>query len=195
VTLANAITLLRMGLSLLFGWLWASGHHRAALGAFAAAAVSDVLDGLAARALDQRTRLGALLDPAADKLMMLVAFVVGVRVGAVPWGLAAVVIGRDLVVTAGAGLLALVLRGHLDPARLRPTRIGKYSTMAEALTIGLALLTSSRSAPALEPWLAPLVLLTFALAGVSALQYAGRALLLLVEEGRRARAVPLPGAA
>jgi cardiolipin synthase len=185
VNLPTAVTVLRIVLIPIFGWLWARGRHEAALWAFAVAASSDLLDGFLARALDQRTRLGAILDPAADKLMLLVSFLVGASVGAVPWWLAGLVIGRDLFVSAGTATLALLLRSRLEVNRIRPTRIGKYTTVFEAVTIGLSLLASTRHASALRPWLAPLVLATGAFSVVSAAQYAGRGVLLFVEHRAR----------
>ena len=73
-TIANAVTLARLVLIPCFGFLWWRGQHGAALAVFAGAALSDWLDGFLARVLDQRTRLGQILDPAADKLLLLVSF-------------------------------------------------------------------------------------------------------------------------
>lgn len=143
MTVATLLTLTRIALIPVFAVLWLHGRHEAALWAFAIAAISDGLDGLAARLLDQRTRLGALLDPAADKLMLLVSFLVAASVGAVPVWLAVLVIGRDLLVSLGAGALLLLRRGRLPTERLLPTRIGKYATVLESLTILLPLLAGA----------------------------------------------------
>jgi cardiolipin synthase len=173
MTVANLFTLLRIVLIPVFGVLWLKGLHTAALWTFAVAGVTDLLDGFLARYLDQRTRLGSFLDPAADKLMLLVSFLVAASLGAVPWWLAGLVIGRDLVLTAGVALLALVLRGRFARQRLRPTRIGKYSTFLQLATIALALLARAVDGrrDALRPWVAALVLVTCLLTVASALQY------------------------
>ncbi|HSB21131.1 MAG TPA: CDP-alcohol phosphatidyltransferase family protein, partial [Anaeromyxobacteraceae bacterium] len=63
MTLPNALTGLRLLLAPVFLWLYVTGDTVRAVAAFAAAAATDVLDGLAARALDQRSRAGAILDP------------------------------------------------------------------------------------------------------------------------------------
>ena len=69
VTLPNGLTVLRLLLAPVFLMLYARGDTVRALAAFAAAASTDVLDGLAARVLSQHSRLGAFLDPIADKFL------------------------------------------------------------------------------------------------------------------------------
>src|SRR5437764_640434 len=81
------------------------------------ACLSDWLDGLLARVLNQKSRLGQFLDPAADKLMILVCFLVAAALHAVPKWLAVLVIGRDVVLASGGALFAFVLRGRYPSAR------------------------------------------------------------------------------
>jgi cardiolipin synthase len=171
MTLANLITLLRIVLIPCFGYLWWRGAHGAALAVFAAASLSDILDGFVARVLDQRTRLGQILDPAADKLMLLVSFLVAAALGVVPRWLAALVIGRDVVLASGGALFAFVLRGRLGFERWTPTRIGKYATFAQVLTIGLGLLARTISSETLLPYVGALAIVSAALTAVSGLQY------------------------
>jgi cardiolipin synthase len=171
MTLPNLFTALRIALIPVFGWLWFTGRHGAALWCFAVGALTDVLDGFLARALNQKSRLGALLDPVADKLTLLVAFLVGAHVGGVPWWLAALVIGRDVVLSLGAALFAFAVRGRLDPKRWQPTRLGKYSTFFQLSTIGLALLARAGDLEALRPYVGALVLISAALTAASGLQY------------------------
>lgn len=183
MSIPNAVTLLRIALVPVFGWLWLSGRPGAALCVFAAGALTDLLDGFLARALGQRTRLGQLLDPAADKLTLLVAFLVAAAIRAVPWWLAIVVIGRDLVLSIGAALFAFVVHGKFDRSRWTPTRIGKYATFYQLLTIGLALAAHAASADALRPWVAALVLITAALTAMSGIQYVSTAIRALSTDG------------
>ncbi len=75
LNLANGLTALRIVLAPVFLLLYVEGDRLRALAAFAAAAATDVLDGLVARALRQHTRLGAFLDPIADKLLAACALV------------------------------------------------------------------------------------------------------------------------
>ncbi|BDG07427.1 CDP-alcohol phosphatidyltransferase family protein [Anaeromyxobacter paludicola] len=135
LTLANLLTFARILLAPVFLVLYVRGETVRALSAFAAAAATDVLDGLVARALDQRTRLGAFLDPAADKLLAACALVALAARGGLPWWLPALTISRDAAQLLGAG--ALRLSHHRVP--IAPTRIGKYATFALAVTVLLAL--------------------------------------------------------
>ena len=154
-----------------FGVLWWRGQHGAALAVFAAASLSDWLDGFLARVLDKRSRLGQILDPAADKLLLLVSFLTAAALGAVPRWLAALVIGRDVVLASGGALFAFVLRGRLGPERWKPSRIGKYSTFTQVLTIALALAFNLTRAEWLRPYVGAFVVLCAVLTMFSGVQY------------------------
>lgn len=134
-TLANGLTVLRIVLAPIFLVLYVQGDRMRALAAFAAAAATDVLDGLVARVLRQHTRLGAFLDPIADKFLSGCALVALAATGRLPWWLAALVVTRDLAQLAGAALL----RTTHHPVPVAPTRIGKYATVALAATVVVAL--------------------------------------------------------
>jgi len=183
VNLPNALTLLRIALVPAFGWLWLAGHHRLALLAFALGGLTDLLDGFLARTLNQRTRIGALLDPIADKLTLLVAFLVGASDGAVPWWVAAIVIGRDIVLTIGAAVFIFLVHGKLDPVQWHPTRIGKYATVFQLATVGFALVTRAAEAPALYPWAGAIALIAAALTVLSAIQYVSTGIAALQTKG------------
>jgi cardiolipin synthase len=135
VNLANGLTALRIVLAPVFLLLYVGGDRLRALAAFAAAAATDVLDGLVARALHQHTRLGAFLDPIADKLLAACALVALAATGRLPWWLPALVVSRDLAQLAGAAILRTT--HHAVP--VAPTRIGKYATFALAFTVVVAL--------------------------------------------------------
>jgi cardiolipin synthase len=172
MTLPNLITMLRIVLIPVFGFLWWKGDHLAALIVFSVASLSDWLDGFLARALDQRSRLGQILDPAADKLLLVVCFLVAAALNAVPVWLAALVIGRDVVLASGGALFALVLRGRYPSAKWKPTRMGKYSTFAQVFTIFFALAMEITHATALlQPYVAALGVTCAALTIVSGTQY------------------------
>ncbi|MFH1131773.1 MAG: CDP-alcohol phosphatidyltransferase family protein, partial [Pseudomonadota bacterium] len=85
MNLPNTLTVIRLVLIPVFGVSLALSHVDIALWVFVVAGVTDYLDGLAARVLDQRTKLGALLDPAADKLLLHVAYVSASCGGVLPW--------------------------------------------------------------------------------------------------------------
>ncbi len=171
MNIPNLITLLRIALVPVFGALWLTGHHAPALILFTLGALTDILDGLLARALNQKTELGALLDPTADKLTLLVAFLVGATTGGVPWLLAAIVIGRDVVLVMGAALFAFFVHGRLDPPRWRPSRLGKYATFYQLLTIGLALASRAHGFESLRPWVGALAIIAATLTVISGIQY------------------------
>jgi cardiolipin synthase len=171
LTVPNALTLLRMLLTPLFGYCWWRHRYGLAIAAFAAAGLTDLLDGFAARILDQRSKLGQVLDPAADKLLVMVTFVVAAATGAVPRWLAALVIGRDVLLASGGALFAFVVRGILGPERWRPTRLGKYATFFTVCTIGLALLHSITEREQLRPFVGALGVMSAATTTVSGVQY------------------------
>ena len=170
-TVPNALTFGRILLTPFFGYFWWRHWYELAIVTFAVASASDFLDGLAARVLDQHSKLGQFLDPAADKLMVLVTFIVAAATGAVPVWLAALVIGRDVVLATGGALFAFVFRGRLGPERWRPTRIGKYATFYTVGTIGLALLHSMTGYERLRPFVGALGIMCAACTIVSGIQY------------------------
>ena len=171
LTVPNGLTVLRIVLTPFFGYFWWQHWFVLAIATFAVASASDFFDGLLARILDQRSKLGQFLDPAADKFMVLVTFLVAAATGAVPWWLAALVIGRDVILASGGALFAFVYRGVLGPERWRPSRIGKYSTFYTVGTIGLALLHSMTGWERLRPFVGALGIMCAACTIVSGVQY------------------------
>jgi cardiolipin synthase len=171
MTIANAVTCLRIVLVPVFGYLWWRGLHTWALIVFAVASLSDWLDGFLARLLDQKTRLGQILDPAADKLLVLVCFLVAAALHAVPRWLAWLVIGRDVVLASGGALFTFVLRNRRSPHRWKPSRIGKYSTFSQILTIGAALAEQMTGAPWLRPYVEAFSVMCAVLTATSGVQY------------------------
>ncbi len=135
LNLANALTSLRIALAPVFLVLYVHGERVRALAAFAAAAATDVLDGLVARAMRQPTRLGAFLDPIADKVLAACALFALAASGQLPLWLPLLVVTRDLFQLLGAAILRTL--HHAIP--VAPTRIGKYATFALAATVLLAL--------------------------------------------------------
>src|SRR5262249_28729546 len=112
MTLANAFTAARIVLIPIFGACWYRGDATRALWIFGAAAATDLVDGFLARYLNQRSRLGALLDPIADKMLIFVALVVGVLVRAIPLWLFVVIFVRDAMLAIGAILFSTRWRDH-----------------------------------------------------------------------------------
>jgi cardiolipin synthase len=102
INVPNVLTTARLVLAPVFLWLYLKGDEDGALIAFAVAAATDALDGLAARMLRQQTVLGAYLDAAADKLLVACALVALSVKGQVPWWLTGVVVGRDVLLAVGS---------------------------------------------------------------------------------------------
>jgi cardiolipin synthase len=168
-TLANALTGLRLVLAPVFLVLYVEGHRLRALAAFAAAAATDVLDGLVARALRQSTALGAALDPIADKFLAACALIALAATGRLPLWLPVLVVTRDAVQVAGAALL----RSSGRAVHIAPTRIGKYATFALAVTVVLALASDFGAYPraAAAPYVAAMALLSAECVALSFGQY------------------------
>ena len=91
--------------------------------------VSDALDGFLARSYQWKTTLGAYLDPIADKLMLLSAFLAFAVLGWIPWWLATIVIARDVVLLIGAISYHLVTR----KLQMEPLAISKINTFAQII--------------------------------------------------------------
>lgn len=129
LTPANQLTLLRLLLIPAFVILLVYGYLGWALGMFLLAGVTDGLDGLIARWSGQRTDLGAWLDPAADKLLLLTAFVVltlpdlGLT-NRIPLWLTVLVISRDVVIVLTVAIVNLAV----GPRTFRPSVFGKAAT-------------------------------------------------------------------
>jgi cardiolipin synthase len=170
LNLANALTALRIILAPVFLVLYVGGGRLRALATFAAAAATDVLDGLVARVLRQQTRLGAFLDPIADKFLAACALVALAATGRLPVWLPVLVVSRDLAQLAGAALL----RGMHHPVPVAPTRIGKYATVALAMTVVLALADDFGAGPGgeLAPFVIAVALLAAECVAISFAQYA-----------------------
>ena len=137
--LPNLVTVVRFVLVAPAGWLLWHSAVTEALVLIAIAGLSDAVDGLLARRFNWRTRFGAIADPAADKLLSLVVFVVLAMQGHVPWWLLGIVVGRDLVIVCGAFAYRQVL-GNFDvePTLLSKVHTGLLVAMLLFVLVGLA---------------------------------------------------------
>src|ERR671910_1820756 len=117
----NALCILRMLLVVPVGWLLFTDNYRVTLLVFAFAAATDGLDGYLAKRFGWTSELGKLLDPLADKLLLVSMFIVAAWIGLVPTWLTAAAVARDVLI----GLGALVFHFWFGPLRGRPTIISK----------------------------------------------------------------------
>lgn len=132
--LPNALCVLRIALIVPIAAALLAGQPQPALLVFAVAALTDVLDGFLAKRFGWQTELGKRLDPLADKLLLVTVFAVVAWLGQAPWWLAAAVVMRDVVITAG-GLCYLWLYG--DPQG-RPSVVSKLNTFLQvAFVLGV----------------------------------------------------------
>ncbi len=167
---ANLLTAFRILLIPVFVSLLIYERHTAAGLVFVLAGVTDGLDGMVARRTGRQTRLGALLDPVADKLLAVSSFVTLSLRGPIPVWFVVLVISRDLIISLGA-LILFLTEGSLEIA---PSRIGKTATFLQFLTILLTVLVMMDGRVAL-PWRASLFAAA-ALTALSGLQYLARGL-------------------
>jgi cardiolipin synthase (CMP-forming) len=137
--LPNAICIARMLLAAPLAWLIVEGRYVAALVLLVIAGLSDGLDGFLAKRFDWRTRLGGLLDPAADKLLLVSVFITLAYIELIPVGIVAIVVGRDAVIVAGA----LCYQLFIAPVEGEPAVISKLNTLCQ---LGFCFLTLTAAA-------------------------------------------------
>lgn len=158
MTIPNQITIGRIllipvfvTLAVYYGRSVSLGHpdetlRMATIAVFFAAAVSDGIDGWLARRFQLKSRLGAVLDPIADKGLMLAA-IITLSVTKWPYELPlwypVLVIARDIIIVTGCGVLRF-LNNHLE---VKPSIPGKISTFFQMLTIAAVMLQWSHAEP------------------------------------------------
>ena len=149
VTVPNLLTVFRMVLIPVFVSLLFYQRFVLALAVFVLAGVTDGLDGLLARRFDQKSQLGTILDPIADKLMLVTAFVV-LSMSAVfpkplprhlpvPFWVTAAVISRDVFILVGAAAINIVTGFR----RFRPSILGKINTAVQIFAIAAIMFATS----------------------------------------------------
>lgn len=166
LNLPNIITLLRLAAVPVIAWLILQQRWEAASWLFLAAAVSDGIDGLLARWLNQMTQLGAALDTIADKALGVVTLVMLTQVGAIPLWVALTILLRDSIIVLGA-LSYRGLAGHLE---IHPTWLGKIHVFAEFALLALVLANLGKIW-VVEAWLGVLFAAVFVIAVISGVQY------------------------
>lgn len=176
LNLPNFLTLIRI-LSIPFFLVYLSYHrYLEALIIFIIGGVTDFLDGLAARLMKQQTPLGAYLDPIADKLLVITSFIVLGVIGGVPMWLAIIVVSRDVLIITGYGIIVFLTD---ERPEVRPSLIGKLSTLLQLFTLGVAL-ALLHNPTLMNPWMRDLFIGSTAVATVlSGVQYIYRGFLWL----------------
>jgi cardiolipin synthase len=160
--LPNLVSFARILLTPLVVMAILARDERAAVYWAAAACVTDAIDGELARLFHWRSRLGAYLDPIADKILLSAVYIAFGVTGVIPWWLVAMVFFRDILILLAAGL-ALVFTGMRPFA---PSIWGKISTCFQMATAMVALIH--------KDWLPALIWATAAATLWSGLHYAWR---------------------
>lgn len=198
ITLPNLLTVFRMVLVPIFVTLLFYQRFVLALVVFVVAGITDGLDGLLARRFDQRSQLGTILDPIADKLMLVTAFVVLSMRNVfpqpvpshlpIPFWVTAAVISRDVFIVVGAAAINIMtgFRGF------RPSWLGKLNTTVQIIAVGIIMLAAS--VPYGTGYYLPtLYVLVFTFALLSGAHYIFFASKLLNEERQQSAQAPPEG--
>jgi cardiolipin synthase (CMP-forming) len=135
-TVPNHLTFLRLAFLPYFIIAIPYDRYGVARWSLRAGGISDALDGLLARRLNQKTSLGAYLDPIADKLLLSSSYIVLAFKGQIGWWLAILVLGRDVLILVACAVILLAAGYRLFP----PSFWGKATTLFEILLVILALL-------------------------------------------------------
>jgi cardiolipin synthase (CMP-forming) len=135
LNIPNLLTLMRLMSVPLMIWLIVSQRFGTAFCVFVAAGVSDALDGFIAKRFDCRTRLGALLDPVADKALLSSVYVALGIAGWLPNWLVILVVFRDVTIIGGFVLLQTIAA----PRKYDPLYISKLNTLLQIALVGYVL--------------------------------------------------------
>ncbi|HEY0547094.1 MAG TPA: CDP-alcohol phosphatidyltransferase family protein [Pyrinomonadaceae bacterium] len=192
ITLPNLLTMFRMVLIPVFVSLLFYQKFIWALAVFVIAGVTDGLDGLLARRFNQKSQLGTILDPIADKLLLVTSFVVlslpsisqqqsTPRHLPVPFWVTTAVISRDIFIIVGAAAINIVTGFR----SFRPSWLGKINTTVQILSIVSILIAASIPSWISGYYLPTIYVTVFALAVISGAHYVFFVSRLLNEERRQ----------
>jgi len=165
MNIPNGLSLLRILLVPFFIISLVYHYYIYALLIFLLASLTDGLDGLIARVFNQRTKLGSLLDPMADKFLLIAAFITLAYLKFIPVWVTIIVVSRDAILVLGSLLLHLAQMNF----NFLPTLMGKSTTLMQLLCIFVFLffIVFNKEISAL----APVLLLTVGLTIISGLHY------------------------
>lgn len=164
--LPNLITLARIALAPAFVLVLNDSDYKLALAIFVIAGLSDGLDGFIAKRFHYQSRFGAILDPAADKILLVSAYVMLTVLDQLPFWLVIVVVFRDLLIVGGY----VVYTSMYGPVHMRPSWISKLNTFMQIALVVTVL--SERAVDITYPYVgATLVYVVFATTVVSGGHY------------------------
>jgi cardiolipin synthase len=176
LTLANRLTILRILMTPVIVVLLLYRHMGAALALFLLAGVTDGLDGLIARSWKQKTALGMVLDPLADKLLLTSTVVTLTILKELPRWFTIILVSRDVFLIGGSIILYMFL-GKLGTP---PSWLGKFTTGLQLATVLLAMVDNFL--PVVKSAILPLVVVTLGVTVASGLDYVYRGARLLSDQ-------------
>ena len=144
-TVPNQITLLRLGFLPLFLILIVYEHYRWALLILVIAGLSDGIDGMLARKLNQKSSIGAYLDPIADKLLLSSSFVILAMEKKIGWWLTIMVLSRDILLLVVAAVIILISGYRPFP----PSQLGKATTFFQIVLVFAVVLAAAYPNPSI----------------------------------------------
>jgi cardiolipin synthase (CMP-forming) len=166
-TVPNQITLLRLGFLPVFLSLISYEDYKWALLVLVVSGLSDLFDGWLARRLNQRSSLGAYLDPIADKLLLSSSFVILAYKHQIPWWPTIIVLSRDILILVVAIVIILISGYRPFP----PSIFGKLTTFFEIVLVFTVVLVAAYPAVGFRLVIHVLFYVVAAFASISALQY------------------------
>src|SRR5579864_9196574 len=166
-TVPNQLTFLRLGFLPFFIIAIRYNRYDWALALLVVAGLSDGLDGLLARKLNQKTQLGSFLDPIADKLLLSSSYFMLALKGEIGWWLAILVLGRDVLILVACAVILLVVGYMTFP----PSIFGKLNTTFQILLVLVVILGTLVMNPALRVVRVLLIYLVAAFTIVSGFHY------------------------
>ena len=174
MTIPNLITILRVLLVPIFIIYIINDRMLGSLIIFVIASISDALDGFIARVFHKKSDLGAYLDPLADKILLIAAYITLAILKMIPSWLAVLVISRDVIILLG--VMVLYLNRH--PVKVHPSLLSKSTTCLQIATILMILLNGYLN---IEPFQIYAFWLTAGFTIASGLQYIRIGLVILTQ--------------
>lgn len=173
LNLANSLTILRIFMTPVISILLVYQFWRLSLATFLLAGVTDALDGFIARSRAQRTELGTILDPLADKLLLSATFVTLVFLRQIPQWLFIIVVSRDLILIGGF-LVVYIATGKTT---VSVSWMGKLTTGLQVSTVLVTLI--ARVSGGVAPYVPWIIYLAAAVTILSGLDYVRRGVKML----------------
>lgn len=162
----NVLTVFRLCMVPVLSWQIVVHHYLTALVVAVVAGLTDAADGYLAKRFGWVSRVGSVLDPLADKLLMIAAFAALAWVGLLPWWLLILTVVRDTAIVTGG----FVYHYTIEPLEAQPTLLSKLNTTMQVVLVAITLVRACCMAA--MDWLSSALIITVAvLTAVTLVQY------------------------